>query len=83
MVIVMKRNGSKEPFMPAKIMLSLIRTGVPAGNAQRIARNIEQTARDGITTGEIRLRALCMLRAGDPDWMKRRTLPGRTRENTG
>jgi transcriptional repressor NrdR len=75
MVMVIKRNGSHEPFMPAKIVLSMIRTGVPAGYAQTIAQNIERTARDGITTGEIRIKALCMLRARDPDWMKRSIVP--------
>lgn len=83
MVMVTKRNGSNEPFMPAKIVLSLIRSGVPAGHAQTIARNIERTARDGITTGEIRIKALCMLRAGDPDWMKTVPCPVHRGKETG
>jgi hypothetical protein len=62
--------------MPAKIVLSLIRTGVPAVIAQTIAQDIERTARDGITTGEIRIKALRMTMARNPDWMKTSIVPG-------
>jgi len=76
MVRVIKRNGSNEPFMPAKIVLSLIRTGVPVSIAQTIAQDIERTARDGITTGEIRIKVLRMTMARNPDWMKNSIMPG-------
>jgi hypothetical protein len=74
--MVQKRDGRNEQFMPAKIVLSLIRTGVPAGHARTIARNIERTARDCIETRDIRIKVLCMLMAGNPEWVKKRSVYG-------
>jgi hypothetical protein len=74
--MVQKRDGRNEQFMPAKIVLSLIRAGVPAGHAQTIARNIERTARDGIQTRDIRIKVLCMLMAENPEWVKARCISG-------
>jgi transcriptional repressor NrdR len=68
MVLVKKRDGRKEEFIPEKIVVSLIKTGAPAGSAREIAQDIERGARDGITTLEIRTKSLSMLKAKDPEW---------------
>jgi hypothetical protein len=70
MLMVKNRDGRNEQFDPARIVLDLVGSGVPAGYAQMIARDIARTARDGITTGEIRTKILCKLMAGNPEWVK-------------
>lgn len=70
MVRIMKKDGSREEFIPAKLMLSMIRTGVPAGYAHTIAQDIGRTARDGITTREIEVQAIRMLMAKNPEWVQ-------------
>jgi hypothetical protein len=76
MLMVKNKDGRNEQFDPAKIVLTLVGTGVPAGYAQMIARDIARTARDGITTGEIRTKILCMLMAGNPEWVKNSIVSG-------
>lgn len=58
MVQVRKRDGRKEPFVPEKIVVSMIKTGAPANFARTVAQDIEQGAVDNITTKEIRKKAL-------------------------
>jgi len=70
MVLVTRKDGSREEFLPAKIMISMIRAGVPAGYAHTIAQDIGKTACDGITTQEIEIRAVRMLMARNPEWVK-------------
>jgi len=70
MVLVTKKDGSREEFLPAKIMISMIRAGVPAGYAHTIAQYIGRTAFDGITTREIETRAIRMLMDRNPEWVK-------------
>lgn len=81
MVQVTKKDGSREEFVPARIMLCMIRAGVPAGYAHTVAQKIGQTAFDGITTHEIEARAIRMLMARNPAWVQEVivscTLPGR------
>lgn len=68
MVLVKKRDGRNEEFVPEKIVVSMIKSGAPAGYARSIAQEIERDARDGITTQEIRTSALVRLRAKNPAW---------------
>ncbi len=68
MVTVKKRDGRKEPFVPEKIVVSMIKTGAPADYARTVAHDIEQSARDGITTLEIRTKALGTLKVKNPEW---------------
>lgn len=73
-VLVKKRDGRKEEFVPEKIVVSIIKTGAPADYARTIARDIEKSARDGMTTTEIRTKALGMLRAKNPEWERNWTV---------
>jgi transcriptional regulator NrdR family protein len=68
MVLVKKRDGRNEEFVQEKIVVSLIKSGAPAGFARTIAQDIERSARDSITTQEIRTSALGRLRAKNPAW---------------
>jgi transcriptional repressor NrdR len=68
MIMVKKRDGRKEQFVPEKIVVSMIKTGAPADYARTIAKDIERSASDGITTLEIRTKALGMLKAKNPEW---------------
>jgi transcriptional repressor NrdR len=68
MVLVKKRDGRKEQFVPEKIIVSMVKTGAPADFARTVAREIEQSTRDGVTTQEIRTKTLGMLKAKNPEW---------------
>ena len=74
MVRVKKRNGRKEEFVPEKIVVSMVKSGAPADYARTIAQEIERGAKDGITTTEIRTKALSMLRAKNPEWERHWTV---------
>ena len=67
-VQVKKRDGRKEPFVPEKIVVSMVKTGAPAEYARTIAQEIEQAAVDEITTKDIRNKTLGRLRAKNPEW---------------
>ena len=68
MVQVTKRDGRKEPFVPEKIVVSMVKTGAPADYARKTAQDIGKDAIDGITTREIRKMTLATLREKNPDW---------------
>lgn len=68
MVLVKKRDGRKEQFVPEKIAVSMMKTGAPADYARAVAQDIERSARDGITTQEIKIKTLGKLREKNPDW---------------
>jgi transcriptional regulator NrdR family protein len=68
MVQVTKRDGRKEPFVPEKIVVSMIKTGAPADYARKAAQDIGKDAVDSIATREIRKRTLAALREKNPDW---------------
>lgn len=68
MVQVTKRDGRKEPFVPEKIVVSMVKTGAPADYARKTAQDIGKDAVDNITTREIRKRTLATLREKNPDW---------------
>lgn len=70
MITVKKRDGRTEPFVPEKIVVSMVKTGAPAEYARTIAQDIAKTASRGITTGEIKTKVLSMLRAENPSWEK-------------
>ena len=72
--VVTKRDGRVEPFVPEKIVVSMVKTGAPAAYARTIAQDIEKTATNGITTREIRTKAMAMLRAENPAWEKNWTV---------
>ncbi|MDD1693235.1 MAG: ATPase [Methanoregula sp.] len=74
MIQVRKMDGRKELFVPEKIVVSMIKTGAPADYARTIAQDIERSARDGITTLEIRTKALAMLKAKNPEWERNWTV---------
>ncbi|MGC9181146.1 ATP cone domain-containing protein [Thermogladius sp.] len=40
-IFVIKRDGSKEEFIPEKIVVSIIKTGAPVDVARRIAKIVE------------------------------------------
>jgi transcriptional repressor NrdR len=68
MIMLKKRDGRKEPFIPEKIIVSAIKTGAPPEVARTIAQDIERMAKEGITTQEIRTNILAMLKSKNPEW---------------
>jgi len=68
MMMVKKRDGRKEPFVPEKIVVSAIKSGAAPDEARTIARGIEQHVSDGISTRELKSRVLGQLKAKNPDW---------------
>lgn len=68
---VKKRDGSLEPWNIDKLITSMVRTGVPMQEAQRIASEIENWAKASaqnaeITSVEIRDKVIDMLSAEFP-----------------
>lgn len=59
---IVKADGSKEPFVRAKLESSLFRTGADAATAKQVVDRIESELRDGMTTGEIYSRAFGLLK---------------------
>lgn len=68
MVDVIKRDGTREPFTPEKIVVSAMKSGAPNDEARRIAGDVEKSAHEGMTTEEIRGDVLRMLRERNPEW---------------
>jgi hypothetical protein len=65
MVVVKKRDGRKEQFVPEKIIVSAIKSGAPPDYARTIAQDIEKS-KDGANR-EIR-QVLSMLKSKNPEW---------------
>jgi hypothetical protein len=68
MIMLKKRDGRKELFVPEKIVVSAIKSGVPPDVARTIAQDIEKMAKEGITTEEIKIKVLSMLKSKNPEW---------------
>jgi transcriptional repressor NrdR len=68
MVLVKKRDGRKEVFVPEKIVVSAIKSGAPADYARTIALDVERMVKDGTTTQEIKNKILAMLKSKNPEW---------------
>ena len=74
MIYVVKRDGSKEEFVPEKIVVSILKTGAPVDVARKIAKivegrlleqNVEET-----TTKEIMKSVLELLKKENEEWYK-------------
>ena len=68
MIMVKKRDGRKEQFVPEKIIVSAIKSGSPPEYARTIAQDIERSTKDGATTQEIKSKVLSMLKSKNPEW---------------
>ena len=68
MIMVKKRDGRKEPFVPEKIIVSAIKSGSSPEYARTIAQDIEKSTKDGATTQEIKSKVLSMLKSKNPEW---------------
>ena len=68
MVVIKKRDGRKEQFVPEKIIVSAIKYGAPPDYARTIAQDIERSTKDGATTQEIKVKVLSMLKSKNPEW---------------
>jgi len=70
MMIVKKRDGKKEQFVPEKIIVSSIKAGAPPEVAREIAKNIEVQLSDlnEMSTTELRDMILNMLSEKNPEW---------------
>lgn len=68
MIMVKKRDGRKELFIPEKIVVSAIKSGAPPDVARIIAEDIERTAKEGMTTQEIKTKTLQLLKSKNPEW---------------
>jgi len=70
MVIIKKRDGKKEKFIPEKLVVSSIKAGAPPEVAQEIAEKIEAQLSDlnEMSTTELRDMILNMLSEKNPEW---------------
>lgn len=68
MVMIKKRDGRKEPFIPEKVVVSMVKSGSPADYARATVREIEKEIREGSTVQEIRIRVLKALKSNNPEW---------------
>jgi transcriptional regulator NrdR family protein len=68
MIMIKKRDGRKEPFIPEKITVSAIKSGSPPEYARTIAQDIERSIKDGVPTREITSNVLSMLKSKNPEW---------------
>lgn len=60
--IIIKADGTREPFDPMRLVTSLTRSGAPVRIADRIAQTITNTITPGSSSREIYARAFTMLR---------------------
>lgn len=61
-ILIVKADGTQEPFNPEKLISSLMRTGAEQSVARGIANDIERELYPGITTQEIYRHAFARLR---------------------
>jgi len=69
-MIIKKRDGKKEQFIPEKIVVSSLKAGAPAEVAREIAEKIEAQLSDlnEMSTTELRVMILKMLSEKNPEW---------------
>ena len=65
---VVKRSGELEPFRKEKIVRACKGAGASPKVAEKIADEVAKTARDGMSTSEIRTAVLSKLRKENPAW---------------
>ena len=65
---VTKRDGSTEEFIPEKIVVSVVKVGVPADVARQIAKDVQNKLKEKPSTAEIRKLVLEELRKRKPVW---------------
>ena len=65
---VTKRDGRTEEFIPEKIVVSVIKVGVPPDVARQIARDVQNKVKEKASTAEIRTMVLEELRKRKPVW---------------
>lgn len=73
-LVVLKRNGSEEEFIYEKLVVSLLKVGIPLGTARMIARLIECRIieRGGkVSTAEIARWVLGLLKNLDEEFYKK------------
>ena len=69
-MIIKKRDGKKERFIPEKIVVSSIKAGAPPEVAREIAKKIEVQLSElnEMSTTELRDMILSMLSEKNPEW---------------
>lgn len=67
---IVKKDGKTEPFQRQKIVNACTAVGAPADVAASIADEIEKSARDQMSTSEIRAMVLERLGKIKQDWVK-------------
>ncbi len=68
---MLKRDGSKEPFIKEKIVASALKAGAAVNIARRIAREVEERSDPIISTANIRIYILDTMELHNPDVVKR------------
>ena len=63
---VVKANGSREPYSRQKLLLSIVRCGLPEQDALRLAEELEESLPAVVTSDEIHSRLLARLRERYP-----------------
>lgn len=74
MVVVVKRNGVEEEFIPEKIVVSVLRTGAPVDVARRISRIIEgriyESGLEKVDARELTKWILELLKKANEEWYR-------------
>ena len=68
MIMIKKRDGRKEPFIPEKIVVSAMNSAHLLTLQERLPGDIERMAKEGMTTLEIKTKVLAMLKSINPEW---------------
>ncbi|MFZ0005495.1 MAG: ATPase [Methanoregula sp.] len=68
MVMIEKMNGQMEAFIPEKVIVSAIKSGAPLNIARDIAEQISGDIHDGMTTQDIKVQLLLLLKSRNPEW---------------
>lgn len=65
---VKKVDGGSEDFIGEKIVVSCVKAGASVSTAREVAKSIENSAGDEISTKEIKNKVLSMLKEKNQDW---------------
>jgi len=70
--VVVKRDGTEEPFIIEKVVVSILKAGAPIDKAREIARSVECTFAnvDKVTARDLTKAILTELRKANEEWYR-------------
>jgi len=68
MVMIEKMDGRRELFIPEKIVVAAMKNGAPPEIARAISQDISKGVREGMSTQDIKVQLLLLLKSKNPEW---------------